>query len=56
MIANKVKLRAVMNNLLVRLSAILYMLTTFLQQIKQPNGLRYLRWGGDGEAAQLEKC
>jgi hypothetical protein len=21
-----------------------------------PNGLRYLRWGGDGEAVQLEKC
>ncbi len=20
-----------------------------------PNGLRYLRWGGDGEAVQLEK-
>ena len=25
--------------------------------IKQmPNGLRYLRWGGDGEAVQPEKC
>ena len=23
---------------------------------KAPNGLRYLRWGGDGEAVQLEKC
>ncbi len=24
---------------------------------KQPNGLRYLRWGGgDGEAVQLGKC
>ena len=22
---------------------------------KLPNGLRYLRWGGDGEAVQLEK-
>jgi hypothetical protein len=22
---------------------------------KTPNGLRYLRWGGDGEAVQLEK-
>jgi hypothetical protein len=22
---------------------------------KAPNGLRYLRWGGDGEAVQLEK-
>jgi hypothetical protein len=22
---------------------------------KQPNGLRYLRWGGDGEAVQLGK-
>ena len=21
-----------------------------------PNGLRYLRWGGDGEAVQLEKA
>jgi hypothetical protein len=21
----------------------------------QPNGLRYLRWGGDGEAVQLGK-
>jgi len=21
-----------------------------------PNGLRYLRWGGDGEAVRLEKC
>jgi hypothetical protein len=21
-----------------------------------PNGLHYLRWGGDGEAVQLEKC
>jgi hypothetical protein len=21
-----------------------------------PNGLRYLRWGGDGEAVQLGKC
>jgi len=21
----------------------------------QPNGLRYLRWGGDGEAVQPEK-
>jgi len=21
-----------------------------------PNGLRYPRWGGDGEAVQLEKC
>jgi len=20
-----------------------------------PNGLRYLRWGGDGEAVQMEK-
>jgi hypothetical protein len=23
---------------------------------EQPNGLRYLRWGGDGEAVQPEKC
>jgi len=23
---------------------------------KMPNGLRYLRWGGDGEAVQPEKC
>jgi len=23
---------------------------------KPANGLRYLRWGGDGEAVQLEKC
>jgi len=23
---------------------------------RPPNGLRYLRWGGDGEAVQLEKC
>jgi hypothetical protein len=23
---------------------------------KLPNGLRYLRWGGDGEAVQPEKC
>jgi len=22
---------------------------------EQANGLRYLRWGGDGEAVQLEK-
>jgi len=22
---------------------------------KTPNGLRYLRWGGDGEAVQPEK-
>jgi hypothetical protein len=22
---------------------------------RQANGLRYLRWGGDGEAVQLEK-
>jgi hypothetical protein len=22
---------------------------------KRPNGLRYLRWGGDGGAVQLEK-
>jgi hypothetical protein len=22
---------------------------------KPPNGLRYLRWGGDGEAVQPEK-
>jgi hypothetical protein len=22
---------------------------------QQPNGLRYLRWGGDGEAVQPEK-
>jgi hypothetical protein len=22
----------------------------------RPNGLRYLRWGRDGEAVQLEKC
>jgi hypothetical protein len=22
----------------------------------QANGLRYLRWGGDGEAVQPEKC
>ena len=27
---------------------------TFARQ--PPNGLRYLRWGGDGEAVQLEKC
>jgi hypothetical protein len=25
-------------------------------QRQPPNGLRYLRWGGDGEAVQLEKC
>jgi len=25
-----------------------------LRQV-QPNGLRYLRWGGDGEAVQPEK-
>ncbi len=24
--------------------------------VVKPNGLRYLRWGGDGEAVQLEKC
>ncbi len=23
---------------------------------KAPNGSRYLRWGGDGEAVQPEKC
>jgi len=23
-------------------------------QYKKPNGLRYLRWGGDGEAVQSE--
>jgi hypothetical protein len=23
---------------------------------EQANGLRYLRWGGDGEAVQPEKC
>jgi len=28
----------------------------FLLFSKAPNGLRYLRWGGDGEAVQLEKC
>ena len=26
-----------------------------LHVIKAPNGLRYLRWGGDGEAVQPEK-
>jgi hypothetical protein len=24
--------------------------------IEAPNGLRYLRWGRDGEAVQPEKC
>ena len=24
--------------------------------MQPPNGLRYLRWGGDGEAVQPEKC
>jgi len=27
----------------------------FANTFKQPNGLRYLRWGGDGEAVQPEK-
>jgi hypothetical protein len=27
-----------------------------VRQSQPPNGLRYLRWGGDGEAVQLEKC
>jgi hypothetical protein len=27
----------------------------FLREVLA-NGLRYLRWGGDGEAVQLEKC
>jgi len=26
-----------------------------LSRAKPPNGLRYLRWGGDGEAVQPEK-
>jgi hypothetical protein len=28
--------------------------TTFCT--RRANGLRYLRWGGDGEAVQPEKC
>jgi len=28
----------------------------FLHLLLPPNGLRYLRWGGDGEAVQPEKC
>jgi hypothetical protein len=28
-------------------------LTTIFKEV--PNGLRYLRWGGDGEAVQPEK-
>jgi hypothetical protein len=28
----------------------------FVFYTKPPNGLRYLRWGGDGEAVQPEKC
>jgi hypothetical protein len=27
----------------------------FALELGLPNGLRYLRWGGDGEAVQLEK-
>ena len=28
----------------------------FIYLNEVPNGLRYLRWGGDGEAVQPEKC
>ena len=30
--------------------------SSILSWRQPPNGLRYLRWGGDGEAVQLEKC
>jgi len=29
---------------------------SFPAGVRAPNGLRYLRWGGDGEAVQLEKA
>ena len=32
----------------------LHHLTLILQE--RANGLRYLRWGGDGEAVQPDKC
>jgi hypothetical protein len=31
-------------------------LMTVLRFYRRPNGLRYLRWGGDGEAVQLENA
>jgi hypothetical protein len=31
-------------------------LTQFTEALYLANGLRYLRWGGDGEAVQPEKC
>ncbi|MFN8398766.1 MAG: hypothetical protein U0X74_02030 [Anaerolineales bacterium] len=34
----------------------MYVFTVYPQILcEAPNGLRYLRWGGDGEAVQLEK-
>ena len=37
----------------IRNSLSLFMFDIFCEA---PNGLRYLRWGGDGEAVQPEKC
>jgi hypothetical protein len=42
--------------LIVRLCCSAFVTPLFIYLLaKPPNGLRYLRWGGDGEAVQPEK-
>ncbi len=38
-----------------RMSVCVFLYLFFMLLCSQPNGLRYLRWGGDGEAVQPEK-
>jgi hypothetical protein len=35
--------------------AVMMKIISLFQLLVTPNGLRYLRWGGDGEAVQPEK-
>jgi hypothetical protein len=37
------------------MSSMMKSFVNFLVLAEPPNGLRYLRWGGDGEAVQPEK-
>ena len=51
---NKIFLNNVLFNA-ITLCFVVMIFATLLFSKEQPNGLRYLRWGGDGEAVQPEK-
>jgi hypothetical protein len=40
----------------IRFDFLIFIFSIHLFPEEMPNGLRYLRWGGDGEAVQPEKC